>query len=807
MKPFVLTLPILVLGVCGCAGIINEGINSSEEPSLSLFTFTASWGDKTQSRTTLQQDGKTVVWSPEDQIIVYSEDGTGHLFKTGITSPSQTAAFTGLLPSDPESGTYWAAYPYESAKSCDGASVTLSIPSTQTAVKGSFQDKVFPSIALTESDNLQFKHVGSLFVFSVTQEGVRSAILKGNNEESLAGTFKAGFDANGNPTVSDISSGETAITLASPDDNGFKVGEYYYITLIPQTLQNGYTLTLTKESVSLEVIRNGESTFARADFRRIKNVDQNKEYDKPAEGNIIFADAIVKNTMVANYDKNGDGELSYYEASLVQEIGTVLAYKSITSFDEFRFFTSVKAIAAQAFEDCSQLKSIILPDSIKTIGDGAFIGCSSLTSISIPNSVIGIGQEAFGLCEKLQTVKLPNFLQTLRPGAFFDCKKLSSITIPETVTSLPADLFSGCKSLSSLSIPNSVTSIGQSAFQDCTKLTEITIPSSVTTLGSGVFSGCKALRSVILPSGLQTIPNSLFNDCSSLGSINIPPSVISLESLAFNGCSSLPSITLPDGIISIGAKVFSGCSMISEIIIPESVRNIDHNIYVGQLFDGCDNLSSIKGKYSSDDHRCLIVDGDLVGFAPKGLTSYSLPEGITSIEAGAFSTCTELKHLDIPRSMTDISKYAFESSHITSISIPESVTSIKDMAFSMSAIASITLPDGLKSIDDSAFEYCENLEAVIFGTSLESIGNSAFEGCSKLNSIILPSSINTIGSDAFYDCSGMISITLRAINPPALGDKAFHNANGCKLLVPAESVQSYKDSWSSYASRIEALSE
>ena len=161
--------------------------------------------------------------------------------------------------------------------------------------------------------------------------------------------------------------------------------------------------------------------------------------------NITFADANVKSICVANWDTNGDGELSEAEAAAVTNLGSVFSRrKSIRTFDELRYFTGLTSIGNYAFNTCSSLTSITIPSSLTSIGDYAFYECSGLTSITIPSRVTSIGDYAF-----------------------FDCRGLTSITIPSRVTSIGSYAFEFCSGLTSVTIPNSVTSISNSAFKDC----------------------------------------------------------------------------------------------------------------------------------------------------------------------------------------------------------------------------------------------------------------------------------------------------------------------------------------------------
>ena len=114
--------------------------------------------------------------------------------------------------------------------------------------------------------------------------------------------------------------------------------------------------------------------------------------------NIIFADAAVKAICVANWDKNGDGELSETEAAAITDLGDVFARTDIYSFDELKYFTGLSNMGNYAFSNCSGLTSITIPNNVTGIGDGTFFGCSGLISITIPNNVSSIGRQAFSGC-------------------------------------------------------------------------------------------------------------------------------------------------------------------------------------------------------------------------------------------------------------------------------------------------------------------------------------------------------------------------------------------------------------------------
>ncbi|MDR0502016.1 MAG: leucine-rich repeat domain-containing protein [Treponema sp.] len=127
-----------------------------------------------------------------------------------------------------------------------------------------------------------------------------------------------------------------------------------------------------------------------------------------------------------------------------------------------------------AFECCTGLTSITIPNSVTSIGEAAFRGCDSLTSITIPDSVTSIGDEAFYRCTGLTSVTIGNSV-TYIPGYAFSGSGLTSVTIGNSVTGIGYEAFSYCSGLTSITIPDSVTSIGSRAFRDCHSLTSVTI--------------------------------------------------------------------------------------------------------------------------------------------------------------------------------------------------------------------------------------------------------------------------------------------------------------------------------------------
>ena len=279
-----------------------------------------------------------------------------------------------------------------------------------------------------------------------------------------------------------------------------------------------------------------------------------------------------------------------------------------------------------------------------------------------------------------------------------------------------------------------VTTIGLDAFRNCSSLTSVTIPDSLTTIGYQAFSHCSSLTSVTIGNSVTTIRDYAFYDCSSLTSITIPDSVTTIGYGAFYDCSSLTSVTIPDSVTTIGEDAFCNCSQLQEF----------------------------KGKFASDDGRCLIQDGTLIAFAPAELTEYAIPDSVTTIGYGAFYDCSSLTSITIPDSVTTIGEDAFYNcTSLTSVTIPDSVTTIGVCAFAVcDGLTSITISDSVTTIDEATFAGCSGLTSVNIPNGVTTIGEEAFSNCNGLTSVTIPDSVTTIGNYAFYDCSSLTSVNI-----------------------------------------------
>ena len=143
-----------------------------------------------------------------------------------------------------------------------------------------------------------------------------------------------------------------------------------------------------------------------------------------------------------------------------------------------------------------------------------------------------------------------------------------------------------------------------------------------------------------------------------------------------------------------------------------------------------------------------------------------------------------------------IGDYAFEDcSGLTSLTLPAGITEIGYSAFFYCyGLTSLTLPAGITEIGGGAFYGCSGLTSLTLPAGITEIGSSAFQYCIRLTSLTLPVGITSIGSSAFQYCSGLTSIYVYAEKVPKIGNGVFEgvDAKKCTVYVP---MGTYNDYW------------
>ena len=419
---------------------------------------------------------------------------------------------------------------------------------------------------------------------------------------------------------------------------------------------------------------------------------------------------------------------------------------------------SVASIGEYAFDGCTGLTSITIPDSVTSIGDYAFTGCTGLVDIAVAKG--NAKYHSSGDC----------IIETNSRTLVLGCQN-SVIPSDGSVTRIGDNSFYYCEQLHSISIPDSVTSIGEWAFFYCTELTSITIPDSVTSIGNCAFQNCSGLTSVTIGNGVTSIGDSAF--ASTAWYNNQPNGLVYAGKVAYEYKGTMPdntTITLKEGTLGIAGGAFDHCKGLTSITIPDSVTSIG-----SASFSNCSELVNItvadgNTKYHSAGN-CLIETESKTLIA--GCKNSIIPADGSVISIGwyAFSGCTSLTNIAIPDRVISIGWYAFLGcTSLTSITIPDSVTSIGEGAFAYcTEHVNIMVADGntkyhsagnclIETESKTLIAGCKNSIIPADG-SVMSIGSFAFSGYTELTSVTIPDSVTSIGESAFYFCYRLTNIT------------------------------------------------
>lgn len=289
---------------------------------------------------------------------------------------------------------------------------------------------------------------------------------------------------------------------------------------------------------------------------------------------------------------------------------------------------AVTNIGDHAFDECSNMTDIKMPNTITKIGSIAFSSCYALTDMSLPNTVTTLGSWAYSHCRSLTKVYIPKSLTDIGNWALIGCENVTSMEVEQgnpvfdsrdncnaIIRSATNTLVAGCQTTV---IPNTVTSIGRSAFYDCANLTNITIPTSVTTIEEAAFYRCRKLREVEIPDMVTTIGEAAFTLCQGLVSVKIPDNVVSLGKEAFEYCHDIKTLVLGSSLADIGDNAFHNCYNLKEITVKATTPPTcgTKGVFTGVNKDVCElivpsaSVDLYKAAFEWKDFKNIILGTD-----------------------------------------------------------------------------------------------------------------------------------------------------------------------------------------------------
>ena len=843
-----LSFAATLLLLASCTTEIDQQFGSRAAAPGNKTKFQASVEACTAPDTKVYADeNMKVLWNADDRISIFNMTTCNSEYAFEGDDGDTAGSFAWV--SEGEEGEaidcVYAVYPYQPGTTVStSGDVTLTLPAEQAYKVNSFGVGANTMVAVTEETFLAFKNVGGYLSLRLYGDNisVRRITIRGNGGEKIAGKGMVEMPLGGTPTVTMDGTGTDAVSIVC--DPVVKIGRSaesftdFWFVIPPVTFKQGFTITVVDDMGGVFTKSTSKSfTVSRNTLDWMKELKVVPDYDNV---NIEFEDDNFKAYCVENFDTDHDGEVSGAEAEVVTRID--VCTDNIKSIKGIEFFASLESLTCKGSKigtkgpgdayagqlesidvsknvhlwelDCSgnkieevdvsnnpQLQTLICNDNpieevilapdqviatlespvssnvvyewedadVPAVDEIWYTTSDGSTATMTRNASFGdVTLVSNTYVDGKGVLKFSGPVKTIGRGSF-ELSNLSSVTLPEGLTTLADWAFSHCEDMISITMPSTLTSIGANAFISCTKLTYMTIPDNVTEIGDAAFLALKSVKSFqgkyassdhkylikdwqlitiapagitsfTIPDGVTSIGNYALACYPDIQSVTIPSSVTSIGESAFEQIS-FTSITLPENLRSIGPYAFKLCNALTSVTIPQSVTSIGDG-----AFFHCDKLQEFNGKYASDDHRCLIVNGRIVSFASAGLTEYVIPSNVTRIPNGIFTNNMKL--------------------------------------------TSITVPDNIDTIDWASFS-----------------------GCTALTSFTIPASVTTIYEEAFTDCISLTSLTVLASVPPTLQawytpNNIFANTNNCPIYVPAGSVDTYKatEGWSQYADRILEMS-
>ena len=499
-------------------------------------------------------------------------------------------------------------------------------------------------------------------------------------------------------------------------------------------------------------------------------------------------------------------------------IGKV-AYLGKNVSGEVNIKAGTVSISSDAFNDCTNLTSITIPNSVTYIGYSAFEGCTNLISIEIPNSVTYIGSSAFKGCTNLTSITIPNGVKEIYESTFLFCTSLTSVTIPSSLERIGEAAFYN-SGLTSITIPNSVMYIGANAFAFCSNLETVTVYAPNCSLGNNAFNSCHEDLQIYVFSDylnsyktkwnkyetkITAITPDYSGDCgkddpqdvtwqlveedshytlyisgtgamqdadqahsykmpwedkvnkSTITNVIIGDGVTSIGSSAFSGCTGLTSVTIPASVTSIGDHAFDGCTHLTTIGIPASVTSIGNG-----AFNGCSILEKVTIYATS----VPTLGTDVFTDNKTGRKIYVFSNCVTAYKA-AWSTYTN----DIEAITPD---YSGDCGKTNSDNVKWQLAGDNDH-YTLYISGTGAMADYASENNKPWYYYSLNITSVLIEDGVTSIGNNAFKNCVDMMSVTIPNSVTSIGEYAFYRCN-IKSVTIPA-SVESLCNKAFKSCS------------------------------
>lgn len=703
----------------------------------------------------------------------------------------------------------------------------------------------------------------STTILPATEAGIPTSATIHGLKGSAAETYAQDYTRNFVDVNSTVASGTVPDSNVSWTFSGLGVLTVSGTGSIPAQTTDAQPWADYNSEITAIVIGEGITYIGNNTFRKAMAGSVSFSSTVTSTANQVFCDCtmLTEVNFAPNSKLKTIGYMSFINCNILEKIvlpdgvATTLGTQSFQACSKLYSVVlgdQTTAINKQAFNNCTALKSIVIPASVKTCGvegGSAFTGSTALTKIVfrgseteiLPASADGLPSTAviYGATGSTAQTYAADYsrtfvVETLPSGTcgtsltwVFD-PELGTLTISGTgattnySTSNLAPWNDYVTKITKIVLPEGITVLGDRLFNDCGVLT-IEIPASVTHINQYAFRQCKRLTEVTFAEGskLRAVGYMAFNTCSKLQSVVFPDETsTTLAGFVFNNCTALRSVTLGNKTTSIAAACFKNCYALTSVEIPALVATCGgtSNSVLTSAFDGCKTLaevtfynpetniigtfpttSSITVHGFSGSTAQTVADAsadDNVSF--KAITGGSGSCGKTASDnvTWTFDAATGELTISGTGAMASYTTAPQQPWHnfrtvIKTITVEEGITVVGDRAFRDSSVVNATLPSSLVTLGGSAFNTCTKLVSVSFPEgdgALTTVYTYVFSGSESLESINLPHGTPTTINTGVFNNCYALSSVTLGNGTIKVSSQAFNNCKALKELVIPASV-------------------
>lgn len=490
------------------------------------------------------------------------------------------------------------------------------------------------------------------------------------------------------------------------------------------------------------------------------------------------------------------------------------------------------------------------------VGTGAFENCSALTHVALPDGVVEIGPQAFARAG-MSTIELSP--QLTKIGYFaFAASSLKTISIPDGVTTISYQAFADCAQLRRASFPQRLRRIESLAFHRCHALTQVIFPEELESIDSYAFANCSSLREAVFLGDAPHLSTATFLNASANFTIiylskrtgfgtpawisfsrfkineTFFPAASWLLKSGLNFTTDLYRDTNGDGFPLINAYAFGldpnadveagqpspqfeSITDTLDLIFHANSPGVNYSVETSDDLEHWETSEASLSDLNENNQRTAsipvnlgrrflrlrlttnsakqagpiiyrIINGEaiIVDYFKGTAGEVEIPNEIDGIPVTAIGDRTFFGHqgitsITLPTTVTHIGQEAFRAcERLEAIHVPSdhpTYSSIDGVLFNLEQSELIRVPEGIVGAY-TVPDQVAKIRSRVFDPEDGWIGTAAFEGCNFLSEVVIPEGVTELGPFTFSHCAKLRDVTL----PDGLLTVGSHAFEHCLAL-------------------------